>query len=196
MKKKKVKMNNVTICTTVTPLSKNNFYDECTSLAPCNYNPYFIPQEVPCQTDCVKQSIKGNNPMYVDNDKHIESSKVNYLTSRGENSFYSKMDGLSKLFGFGPFDSPDSIQEFIDRIVAGKFTIKDPSKKDTKNFYYRPMEGITWKDPSVKEDQVGYDAAKAALTSLWQDTKDTIAIGTPVEGLAAVKALDAWTPTA
>jgi len=36
------------------------------SLAPCTPQ---VCNPVPCQ--------KGNNPMYVDNDKHIESSKIN-----------------------------------------------------------------------------------------------------------------------
>jgi len=46
----------------------------------------------------------------------------------------------------------------------------------------------------VVEDPVGLKAASAALQVVYQDTKDTIAIGTPAEGLAAVKALDSWKP--
>lgn len=186
---KKEKMNTNTITNTFsagilgTKYHAYDIYDECVSLAPCQ------------STDCPKVSVqKGNNPMYVDNDKHITSSKINYLSDRANTAYYTKADGLGRAFGFGPYIAPETVQELVDRITAGKFSFKEPSKKDVKNFFYRPWEGITWKDPAVVEDQAGLDKASDELKKLFQDAKDTIAVGTPAEGLVAVKALDAWTP--
>lgn len=146
---------------------------------------------VPCaKMDTCPQ--KGNNPMYVDNDKHIESSKINYLSARAANVQYGKEQGMRKTFGLVDDYAPETAAELVKRIQDGKFLLKDDSKDKT---CYDPTRFIKWRDPAVKEDQAGYKAAVDALGKVYQDTKDTIAIGTPAEGLAAVKALDAWTPT-
>jgi hypothetical protein len=164
-----------------------------------SFAPMTYPQvncTVPCAKPAYNEPNKKEKTMYVDNDKHIESAKINYLYDRANSVFYKKADELPRLFGLSDDAAPRTVSDFIKRIQDGMFTIKDESKKDVEGYFYRPIEGIRWRDPSVKEDTAGHKAAMEALNTAYQDTKDTIAIGTPAEGLAAVKALDAWTPTA
>jgi hypothetical protein len=163
--------------------------DECVSFAPCP------PQActVPCAKPAYKEPNKKEKTMYVDNDKHIESSKINYLSGRVENIYFKKDAELRKQFGLVNDESPETAVEMVKRIQDGKFIIKDEYKD--KRTYGDAARYITWRDPAVKEDQAGYKAALKAFDVAHQDARDTIAIGTPAEGLAAIKALDAWTPT-
>lgn len=153
----------------------------------CNGTP------VPCTQPAAKACpTKGNNPMYVDNDKHIESSKINYLSARVDQISYQKINDFRKLFGLVDDKSPDTATALVDRIQAGKFILSDETKNKPT---YDPDRYIRWRDPAVKEDKAGFAAAEEAFEKAKQDTRDTIVIGTPAEGLVAVKALDAWAPT-
>lgn len=192
-------MNNYVTVSNATTTSAFDIWSNPVYFAP-------IPQQactVPCKPDYpydmeVAKKVSPNKKektMYVDNDKHIESSKINYLNDRASQVFYKKADKLPKQFGLSDDAAPRSVSEFVKRIQDGKFMYKDETKKDTEGYFYRPCEGIRWRDPSVKEDKDGHKAAYDSLSAAYQDAKDNIAIGTPVEGLAAVKALEAWTPT-
>ena len=183
-------MNNYVTVSNATTTSAFDIWSNPVYFAP-------IPQQA-CTVPCApvpKCTQKKEKTMYVDNDKHIESSKINYLSDRANSVFYKKADELPKQFGLSDDAAPRSVSEFVKRIQDGKFMYKDETKKDTEGYFYRPYEGIRWRDPSVKEDNAGHKAAYEALSAAYQDTKDTIAIGTPAEGLAAVKTLEAWTPT-
>lgn len=160
------------------------------SLAP------IAPQD--CAKDCSSASVpcatkkQGNKPMYIDNDKHIESSKVNYLTSRAENVYYDQERNILKAFGLVNDEAPSTATELVKRIQDGKYVVK---AENAERIVFDPTRYITWRDPAVKEDKEGAKAANVVLRKLLTDTNDAIAIGTPAEGLAAVKALDAWTPS-
>lgn len=167
-------------------LSSGDPFTNFFQFAPLSNQPQ-VCQEVPCAKP------KGNNPMYVDNDKHIESSKINYLNGRVEGIFYQKDRALEKQFGLVSDPRPSSAKELVDRILAGKYVLPDGDAATKSR--YEPSDAITWRDPAVKKDAAGYEAASAVLQKVRTDTIDTIAIGTPVEGLVAVKALDAWSFT-
>lgn len=154
------------------PINANLSFAPCTTIA----------GSVPCQ--------KKETKMYVDNDKHIESSKINYLTQRADNLWYTQHDKLRKQFGLIDDDAPQTAQEIVDRITSGKYVLKVDTK-DKKN--YDPVRYISWRDPTVKADQAGFDAAMKLFEKAKQDTMDIIAIDTPMNALAAVKALEAWT---
>lgn len=177
---------------TVTVTSGLNWY--CDNNAYLSFAPY--PQvdcTVPCKSVPKCEPNKKEKTMYVDNDKHIESSKINYLSGRVEGIYYKKDGELRKQFGLINDETPETALEMVKRIQDGKFVIKDEHKE--KRTYGDAARYITWRDPSVKEDQAGYKAALKSFEVVRQDTTDIIAIGTPAEGLAAVKALDAWIPT-
>jgi hypothetical protein len=158
--------------------------DEMVSFAPSTPQ---VCNSVPCA------KAKGNNPMYVDNDKHIESSKINYLLSRLENLEYTKRTALEEQFGLRNDIAPDTAQAMVDRIQAGKFVLKADTKDKS---VYEPTRYIVWRDPAVKEDQAGYKIAVKAMDDAAQNVRDLIAIDTPANALAAVKAFEAWTYTA
>jgi hypothetical protein len=134
---------------------------------------------------------KGNNPMYVNNDKHIESSKINYLTGRLDNSFYAAECKIPPAFHTDTPSVPKTAEDVIAAITAGNYTLKD---KDSRRYCY-PLDQIIWRSPSIVPDPKGAEAASKELKSLYQTASDTIAIGTPAEGLAAVQKMDTWTPT-
>lgn len=154
-----------------------------------SFAPYDEPQvcnSVPCQV-----KTKGNKPMYVENDKHIESSKLNYLNDRLANVGYEKDYSLRKTFGLVNDDAPQSAEDLVKRIQDGKFILGDNAKKQN----YDPVRYITWRDPSVKKDEAGYEAATKDFRKASKAAQDVVAIGTPSEGLAAIHSLEAWTPT-
>jgi len=146
-------------------------------------------EAVPCNPGCIPcKPQKKETTMYVDNDKHIESSKINYLSQRVSGIWYIKHAELMRQFGLVDDEAPSSAQEIVDRITSGKYVLKADTK-DKKN--YDPIRYIRWRDPAVKEDQDGLDAAMKLLDKARQDTIDTVAIDTPINALAAVKALEA-----
>lgn len=155
-----------------------------------------VPQSMPV-------TIK-ENPMYVDyvsSDKHSESAKTNYLLSRMSDVKSKKREVLYKQFGLGVDDTPASAQELIDRITAGKFVL--PTEKEEELYrtaygYYSPsavLNVIKWRDPSVKEDKVGYKDATDQLEVAAQAVQDLIMIDTNANALEAIKSLENWTPT-
>lgn len=155
-----------------------------------------FPVAAPCQmAECktVKQKYspnKGNNPMYVNNDKHIESSKINYLNDRLNNSFYKKEEEMVPLFNLNTPKVPDTAEKLVAAITSGDYTIKTDSDRK----YLQAVDQITWRSPSIVPDQAGYDAARASLIDLRQTAKDTVAVGTPADALTAIKAIDAFVP--
>ncbi len=155
--------------------------DECCSFAP---NAPTQEKSVPCQ--------KKEKTMYVDNDKHIESSKINYLSDRLDGIYYTIDGRLKKQFGMVNDPAPETAEDFIKRVQDGKFVLNDETKK--KNVY-DPSRYIVWRDPSVKEDTEGFKAAKKQYDEAARKVRDTIAIGTPAEALEAIYKLEAWTPT-
>lgn len=119
---------------------------------------------------------------------------------------------LAKKFNLNAPLRPTTSQGIIDAFKNGKVTI-DQAKvdKQTKYFAARAADldyddddyedgitsqyfGITFTDLPVA-DHKGYEAAKEAYLKAKQDTKDTIMIADPSDGLAALKALQEWTPT-
>jgi len=80
--------------------------------------------------------------MYVDNDKHIESSKINYLSDRLSQVFYSKKDDLFVQFHLDTPQAPQTPEELIEKITKGDYTL--PPKAE-RNRYDRPVGQIIWR---------------------------------------------------
>lgn len=119
---------------------------------------------------------------------------------------------LAKKFNLNAPKRPTTSQAIIDAFKNGKVTI-DQAKVDKQSKYFAARAadedfddddyedgitsqyfGITFTDLPVA-DHKGYEAAKEAYLKAKQDTKDTIMIADPSDGLAALKALQEWTPT-
>lgn len=148
---------------------------------------------VPCaKTVAICNLKKGNNPMYIENDKHIESSKTNYLVNRASMSYSKKRNEMFEVFHLDTPEVPRTPELLVEAITSGAYQIKP---KNERNTYDRATNQIIWRSADIKADQAGYDKATDELSAFYRDVQDTIVVGTPVEALAKVKALDAWTPT-
>lgn len=153
------------------------------NVAECNDGCYNIPK------------AKGNNPMYIENDKKLEASKINYLNERISIVAYQKNDDLPKTFGLTDDIVPQTPNEMVKRIQDGKFLL---NKETEDKKVYDPVRYIRWRDPAVVEDKAGYEAAVKSLHTASQDARDSVALFTDIDpktALDAVKTLEAWTPT-
>ena len=98
---------------------------------------------------------------------------------------YEKLAALRKQFGLENDDYPMSAQELVNRIAAGKF-ILNPETKDTTQYSKGDvLRNITWRDPAIKKDQAGYDAAEKALGEAYLTAKMAI-MTNPAAGADAV----------
>lgn len=121
----------------------------------------------------------------------------------------SATSALRKLFNLDAPKYPATSQALLDAFKSGAFEVDqakvDKNAKllelddedrydDEDDFVGERFYGIKFTGLPVP-DQKGFDAAKAALEALKVDTKRSIMVGSPADGLAALKALEAWTPT-
>jgi len=141
---------------------------------------------LPVPTTCVGVECKkkeGKNPM---------EDKVYYLEGRINSIASEKIIALSNQFGINDDPDPRTPAELVARITAGKYILPDPAKRKA----YNALDGIRWRDPSVKEDMDGYNAAISALKVQKIAAKDIIMVKDPAtDGLAALQAFEAWQPT-
>jgi hypothetical protein len=122
------------------------------------------------------------------------------------------MDKLQKMFNIDASARPTTSQALLDAFKNGKYTV-DQAKVDRQAAYFakkageyadseddegeyvgKQYYGITFTDIPV-EDPKGYSDALEEFNKAKVDTKRTIMIGTPAEGLAALKALESWKTT-
>jgi hypothetical protein len=113
-----------------------------------------------------------------------------YLRSCVITTRWEKHRELEQLFGLSDEDAPKDFEEFFKRLKDGRFVL-DP-KYRTGTRYWRDY--IRWRDPDLKEDHKGYDAAKEAYAKAEQQAMHIITVKHPDEGLEALQKLEAWTP--
>ncbi len=123
----------------------------------------------------------------------------------------SKFETLKKQFNINAPEYPLSSQALIDAFAGGKFTV-DQKKVDANTKFFSDTDsddpdgycddyvasrfyGITFTGLPVA-DLKGYEAAVAAYEKAKVDTKRTIIVSSPADGLKALLALEAWTYTA
>lgn len=155
-----------------------------------------MPEAIPCNPCKAEKRTKKMSRYYdEDLDAYIErdatdtSRSQEYFLRRISNIGCQKDEDLRRQFGLIEDESPQSFEEFMARISAGKFSFKNEDGK--KSRYWRDY--IIWRDPSVKKDQEGYDAAHKAF---WKDAdkvKDIVMALPAAEAMAAVQSLESWT---
>lgn len=169
------------------------------------------------------QQEQGNNPMRIETNsataivsaiKSDEAIQRDYLLDELRRLVdYSwndtKFTVLREMFNLDAPKYPKSSQELIDAFANGKFTV-DQAKVDanakllakmTPEDYYDDegcgkadrFYGITFTDLPVA-DHTGYAAAVESYKKAQKDTKRTIIVSSPADGLAALVALEAWMP--
>lgn len=139
----------------------------------------------------VPKTNKGTKPMYNENFNQAQLG-FNYLVNRAADAHSIQNRELQKTFGMVNDEQPRTAEELINRVLAGKYILKDSSKEVNTS---RPADYVIWRDPSVKEDKAGYEAATKELDKQYTITKDAVMSGVYADGLKAVNDLAAWTPT-
>lgn len=166
-------------------LDKLNIY----SLAPVQNLQVNTPKKKVYKTEpCQQEECKMNyatTAVSVSADLDHTKSQRKFLSNSLYEAFTGKKYALKKKFGLTYDEAPRSFEELLARIQAGKYVIDD---KDTKKKTYDPLAYIVWRDPSVKEDQDGYDAAKAELRKAYDKAEEDIRILAPEAGLASLRA--------
>jgi hypothetical protein len=149
--------------------------------------------------------------------KSDDQLKREFLMEEFNNSYrydwnLPKLGELRKLYNIDAPKAPRTSQEIIDAFKNGDIEI-DQAKVDKQTKYFAAREdddedyddlyesgisdryfGITF-TKLPKEDVQGFRKARAEYEALVQDTKRTIMVADPSDGLAALKALENWKPT-
>lgn len=181
------------------------------SLATCPEQPVACPSAF--DTPCNKEAIVNNLRNRQEQEQSLRSDdmETNMLTSynnlsataalpteqvqmdflRGEarNARNTVNSKLLKQFGLIGDDAPATVEELIKRIQDGKFAVDDENKK--RRAYYA-LDYISWRDPSIKKDQAGFDAANDLLSAKYSATKRAIMTQGADAGLKAVLDLEAF----
>jgi hypothetical protein len=117
-----------------------------------------------------------------------EETKRDYLSERLHTVYMEKDEAARRTFGLQDDERPKTIEEAVQRIKDGKYTITPK----TPHVYYSTWDRLRWRDPEVKEDNKGYEAEEKELDKKYQEIKDTIMISDSAE---ALKTLQAWETT-
>jgi hypothetical protein len=116
----------------------------------------------------------------------IEKDQRRALKDALYTAFRSKVADAKKKFGITGDESPESMKEFIARVKAGKFVLREEFEDCYPSTAY-----FDWRDPSHKKDKDGYKAARAELDTEYADLGLKVAIIPVEKALAAVEAYKA-----
>ncbi len=115
----------------------------------------------------------------------------------------SKSDSLREAFNLDADNTPKTSRALIEAIKAGTFKLDErvADLQDKGNHYdpvsdeyiQTPYAAIKFDGPTPDKD--GYTKARETIQALLKDAKDTIIVKSPEDGLTAIQALEAWTPT-
>lgn len=184
-------------------------YNSCVQSAPKAYpdliQKYLAPSVgcAPTPQEC-KVPKKRNSAMYHDEDCFDDGFDLSLSagateTERQKRFLLNELSGvedrqetkLRKQYGLMDDDEPRTFNELMARLKDGKYFIPD-DKKDKDAWGYG-LNLVKWRDPAVKEDQKGFEAAQKIMRVSYTDAIRTIKISDPKEGLAALKSFESAT---
>ena len=129
-----------------------------------------------CKKEEGETTMATNNCTY--NEVEVQRS---FLRNEATNIHSNHNRELRKAYGLRDDDPPRTLDDAVQRIKADKF---EENKQAPS--YLAWSDKIRWRDPTVKEDNAGYEAAETLLDTQYKDVKRTIVIKSPDEGLSAV----------
>ena len=154
--------------------------------------------QVPMEAQCNK---KENNMCYECDDYEVntpDEKKANFLLNQLDYALRSKDNDLRQMFKINEPAGPMTIVDFLDRMKMGKYTVSkyflndDGTIKSDARFASWGLQNIiSWRTADDQPDTKGYEAAEKKLELANTDAYRTIQVGTPAEGLAALKAFEA-----
>jgi hypothetical protein len=116
----------------------------------------------------------------VSNEKSQEAKAFDRILNRMREALSTKDAALLKEFGMVNEDAPRTPKALVQRILDGLFVIPETYEDQ---YCYNPSEYITWRDPNVKKDKAGYEAARKVLDKKYEEVVDNIYVSTVEEGL-------------
>lgn len=131
--------------------------------------------------------MDGSSTTFIPTDQ----AQRDFLLSEVSNVSNDLWRKAHKKFGFATDERPSTLEELLARIAAGKYVLPDEKALKKIAYYYDDMfRHIVWRDPSIKEDQAGYDKFIEARDNMEKETRRTIVVKSPEEGLAALVAFE------
>lgn len=121
------------------------------------------------------------NTMY-----NLDQLQLEHFTHRLSRIKSEKHSELKRKFGLEDDDAPRSAEEIVARITAGKFIILP---KELDQYTSSRFARFQWRDPSVKEDRVGYEAADKDLDAAYALAKDAV-FTAPADAAKVVQAFE------
>jgi len=121
-----------------------------------------------------------------------ETRQRRYLMERAVEVFYKKDEELQKKFGIADDESPATPNEFQKRLDDSKYVIVGAGGPNGDKPFPYFVSRCRWRDPEMKEDQAGYDKARAELKAKVTSVRDQIVVDL-AKGLEALQALEADT---
>lgn len=103
----------------------------------------------------------------------MDMTKLNHLSTRMSNAFYTKKEALRKAYGLVDDDMPNTAKDLIARITAGKYVVPEDRMNELA---YSPLTFFTWRDPSVKKDEEGFKVAAENLRKARTAAEDIIVV--------------------
>lgn len=127
-----------------------------------------------------------------------DAEKRNHLESRARDIFYFKREEIGNIFFIDEPDGPRTAKELKQRLAKGLYTVTVPKNENDEDdeyccgFYWR--DAFSWRTPDTMADRKGHKAALEAFNKFYADQMDIIKIGSPTEGLEALKLIQEWKP--
>lgn len=148
------------------------------------------------ETNKAAELPKKGKPMCYDCDCDIEdvdNKRLEYAQGRVRSIAYNKRQDLRKQFNIDPPTAPADVEEMVQRIKDGKYSIL-PKEQD--RYYWSFTDRLSWRLPDVKADQDGFNAAIKALDNQQNITMDIVTLNDNAGSLKALQDFEAWTYTA
>ena len=95
---------------------------------------------------------------------------------------------LRKAYGL-IVEEPKSPKDFLDRIKNKQYTLMSQEEFEKECDEDAPLcfwDWFSWRDPAVKEDREGYEAALRRVSEAFEKARDIIMVKSPEEGLKAL----------
>lgn len=152
---------------------------------PCPIEPgYYIPnttEEVPQQTARKEDAMSD-----------LDTAR-RHMDTRLYGIKRAKRDALKTQFGLNDMPSPETFADMKARLLAGQFTLPTDEQND-EGRYGVSLGNLEWRDPTVKKDRPGFEAAEKLLDAAAVKVKDAIWVKANAEdALALLEAFESAT---
>ena len=156
-----------------------------------------VPPTVECGWGSKK---KDKNPMsslssatVITTSDTIERDQRRFLERRLSVLFYEHKAALKRQFGLADDAAPEKLIDILARIKDGKYVLPE---KYADAYSYNLMSYIRWRDPSLKEDKEGYDAAKKVLQADYDTAEEAAKLLPITDATKAMQDFKNWKYTA